>query len=143
MTKAPQPSRFGHLSIRISFIIRDSCMVIFKCLAIRLVNIVTPENEDHLLDIFVVREKFSRGFYSNQCRLLDRIAISAATDRRKRNRRDSVFHCDVQRIAITVCQRLSLAIFSAPPDRPDGVNDKPSGQTIATSNFCFTRPTTS
>src|SRR5207245_7814179 len=40
------------------------------------------------------------------------------------------------------CQRLRLAMFPAAPDRSDGVNHEPSGQTIAPRNFRFAWPTT-
>src|SRR5437773_11614239 len=60
--------------------------------AVCLVNIVAPENKDHFFDLVLVREEFWRGFYSDLCGLLDRIAVRAAADGRKRYRLDSGFH---------------------------------------------------
>src|SRR5882724_361188 len=111
-------------------------------LAIRLVNIFAPENEDRVVNFVVVCEEFSHCFYGNLRGFLDRVAVRAATDRRKRYRPDSVFHRDLQRVAITICQRLRLSMFSAAPDRSDGVDHKAGGQMISTSDFRFARWTT-
>src|SRR6266446_2048939 len=110
--------------------------------AIRLVDIVAPENKDHFLDLALGREKFAGCFQRNLRRFLNGIAIGAATDRRKRYGLDSVFHCNLQRISIAICQRLSFAVCPAAPDRPDRVNDELSGQTIGASNFRFAGSTT-
>src|SRR6266478_1527377 len=110
--------------------------------AIRLVDIVAPENKDHFLDLALGREKFAGCFQRNLRRFLNGIAIGAATDRRKRYCFDSVFHCNLQRIPIAICQRLSLAVCPAAPDRAHRVNDELSGQTIGASNFRFAGSTT-
>src|SRR5437867_948953 len=105
--------------------------------AIGFVDIVAPENKDHLVDLILGCEEFSGGFYSDLRSFLEWIAVGAATDRRKGYRLDSVFHCNLQRISVAICQGLRLAVLPAAPDRSDGVNDESSGQTIATSDFRF------
>src|SRR5882724_9964484 len=105
--------------------------------AIGFVDIVAPENKDHLVDLILGCEEFSGGFYSDLRSFLEWIAVGAATDRRKGYRLDSVFHRNLQRISVAICQGLRLAMCSAMPDRSDGVDDESSGQTIATSDFRF------
>src|SRR5712691_2245077 len=59
--------------------------------AIRLVNFFAPENENHFVDLILGCEEFSGGFYSDLRSFLERIAVGAATDRRKGYRLNSVF----------------------------------------------------
>ena len=105
--------------------------------AIRVVNIVAPENKDHFVDLILGCEEFSGGFYSDLRSFLEWVAVGAATDRRKGYRLDSIFDRNLQRISVAICQGLRLAICPAAPDRSDGVNYESSGQTIATSDFRF------
>src|SRR5213592_3687174 len=60
-------------------------------LPIGFANIFARENEGHVVNVVVVCEEFSCRFYSDLRSFLDRVAVSAATDRRKRYRLDSVF----------------------------------------------------
>src|SRR5207244_2376641 len=90
------------------------------------------------LDLILGCEEFSGGFYSDLCSFLEWVAVDAATDRRKGYRLDFVFHRNLQRIPVAICQGLRLAMCPAMPDRSDGVNDESSGQTIAASDFRFT-----
>ena len=63
---------------------------------IRLINFLAPENENHFVDLVGAGEEFAGGFQRDLRRRLDRIAVGAATDRRKRYRLDSVFHRELQ-----------------------------------------------
>ena len=107
--------------------------------AIGFVDIVAPENKDHFIDLILACEEFSSGFYSDLRSFLEWVAVGAATDRRKRYGLDSVFHRDLQRIPVAICQGFGLAMFPATPDRSDGVNDESSGQTMAMRDFRFAR----
>src|SRR6266478_8771986 len=104
---------------------------------IGVVDIVAPENKDHFVDLILACEEFSGGFYTDLRSFLEWVAVGAATDRRKRYRLDSVFHRNLQRFSVTICQGLRLAMCPAMPGRSDGVDDESSGQTIATSDFRF------
>src|SRR5438094_8539850 len=106
--------------------------------AIRVGDIVAPENKDHFVDLILSCEEFSGGVYSDLRSFLDWVSVGATTDRRKRYRLDSGFHRNRKRISVTICQGLRLAMCPAMPDRSDGVDDESSGQTIATSDFRFT-----
>ena len=65
-------------------------------LAIDFANIFVPENKNHFFDLVGAGEEFAGGFQRDLRRCLDRIAVGAATDRRKRYRLDSVFHRELQ-----------------------------------------------
>ena len=65
-------------------------------LSIRVVNIFAPNNENHFLDFIAHREKFVRRFERNVRGFLNRITVSAATDRRKPYRSDFIFHRKLQ-----------------------------------------------
>ena len=65
-------------------------------LAPHLVKFLNPKNENHFVDLVVRREKFAGRVHRDLRRGLDRIAVGAATDRRKRDGLDSVFHCKLQ-----------------------------------------------
>jgi hypothetical protein len=96
-----------------------------------------PNNEDYLVDLTRRREKFADRLQSNLRSFLEWVAVGAATDRRKGYRLDSVFHRNLQRISVAICQGLRLTMCPATPDRSYGVDDEPSGQTITTSDFRF------
>ena len=113
-----------------------------KRLTIRVVNVFAPDNENYFLGIIVSCEKFARRFECNLRGFLNRITVSAATDRRKRQCFDFIFHRKLQRVAVAICQRLRLAMFSTTPDRPDCVNDESSWQTISARDFSFAWTTT-
>src|SRR5215831_7157734 len=110
--------------------------------AIDLVNFFAPKNEDHFLDPLLGREKFAGSSQRDLRRFLNRITVRATTDRGKPYRFDSVFHRQLQRIPVAICEFLRLAMFPAAPNGSDRVNDKSSGQTVAASNFRFAKPTT-
>ena len=124
-------------SIRIS-----SHSSFLKRLTIRVVNGFAPNNENHFLGLTIDREKFARRFECNLCGFLNRITVGAATDRRKRQCFDFIFHRKLQRIAVTICQRPRFVVFPAAPDRTDGVNNESSWQTISTRDFSFAWTTT-
>ena len=96
-------------------------------LPIRVVNIFAPNNENHFLDLIARGEKFVRRFERNVRGFLNRIIVSAATDRRKPYRSDFIFHRQLQRIAVAIHQYPRFVMFSAAPDRSDCVNDKTRG----------------
>ena len=104
-------------------------------MAVRVVNVFAPNNENHLLDLVVRGDKIARRFERNMRGLLSRITGSAATDRRKRYCFDLVFHRKLQRIAVAICQYPRFVMFSAAPDRADSVNHKASGQVITAGDF--------
>src|SRR5581483_3775357 len=64
-------------------------------------------------------------------RLIDRISVNAAADRRKRDRSHAVFLPEAQAVSITRSEQLSLAVIAAAPAGPDGVNHMLRGQPIA------------
>src|SRR5438094_5635329 len=109
---------------------------------IRVVNVLAPKNENHFVDFVLGREEISGGFYSDLRCFWNRIAICAATDRRKSNRLDSIFNRELQRAAITICQDLRLVAFSSSPNRADCVNDKTRWQTISARDFRLAGSTT-
>src|SRR4030095_6286824 len=110
--------------------------------AIRIVNILAPKNENHFVDLVLGREEISGGLYGDLRCIRNRIAICAATDRRKSNRLDAIFNRELQRAPITISQGLRLTVFSSSPNRADRVNDKARRQTISASNFRFPGSTT-
>ena len=131
-------SSFG---FRHSFVIgRHSSFL--KRFTIRLVNVFAPNNENHFLRIIAYREKFTRRLECNARGFLNRITVSATTDRGKRQCFDFIFHRKLQRIAVAICQALRLAVCSATPNRPNCVNNEASRQAIATRNLCFPGTTT-
>src|SRR6476620_310381 len=113
-----------------------------KRLTIRVVNVFAPNSENHFLGSIAHREKFARRFECNLRGFLNRITVSAATDRRKRQCFDFIFHCKLQRIAVAICKCSRLVMFPAGPDRTDGVNDESSWQTISGRDFSFAGTTT-
>ena len=79
-----------------------------KRLTIRVVNVFAPNNENYFLGIIAHGEKFACRFECNLRGFLNRITVSAATDRRKRQCFDFIFHRKLQRIAVAICQCLRL-----------------------------------
>jgi hypothetical protein len=59
-------------------------------------NLVIRHNEDHLADLVLAGQELSSCFDGNLGRLNNRISVSAATDRRKRNGLDGVFEREVE-----------------------------------------------
>jgi hypothetical protein len=104
-------------------------------LPIRVVNVFTPKNENHFLDLIVRREKFAGRFQRNVRGLLERITVSAATDRRKRYCFDFIVHRELQRIAVAICECPRFVMFPATPNGSDSVNHEASEQTICAGNF--------
>src|SRR5207247_11150823 len=100
-----------------------------------LVNVFVPENEDDLVDVLLAREKFACRFQRDLGGLVDRIAVSAATDCWKSYHVDPILRGQSQRIPMAICQRLGLATCPAAPDRPDSVNDEARRQTVPASNL--------
>src|SRR4029077_1090089 len=90
----------------------------------------------------LARKKFACRFQRDLGGLVDRIAVSAATDCWKCYHVDPVFRGQSQRIAMAICQRFRFTTFSATPDRSDSVNDKLRRQTVTASNLRFTGFTT-
>ncbi len=65
-------------------------------LPIRFVNVFSPNDENHFLELIAYREKFARRFECNVCGFLNRIAVRATTDRGKRDRFDSILQRNLQ-----------------------------------------------
>ena len=80
--------------IRISSFLRHSSFL--KRLTIRVVNVFAPNNENHFSDLIAGGEKIARRFERNARGFLNWITVSATTDRRKRDRFDSVLDRNLQ-----------------------------------------------
>ena len=109
---------------------------------VRLVNVFSPKNKNHFLDLIGRREKFARGLQRQVRRLVDWITVSPTTDCRKRYRFDLIFHRKLQRIAIAIRECPRFVLFPAAPDWSDSVNHEPGGQTIPARNLRFAGPAT-
>ncbi len=119
--------------VRIAFSTRKP----LRYLAIRVVNVFAPEHKDYFVDRIVRREKLPRGFQRDLRGFVNRITVSAATDRRKRYRFDFLLHRKLQGIPVAICQRLRFSIFPAAPDRSHRVNDELRQQSVPASNLRF------
>src|SRR5882724_6914031 len=64
--------------------------------AICLVNVLSPNDENHFVDFVVGREEFAGCFKGSPCCFLNWITIGTATDRRKGNRLDSILGRELQ-----------------------------------------------
>jgi hypothetical protein len=140
MTKPEGSSNDRKLNVIVLIVIRISSFL--KGLTIGVVNVFAPNNENCSLRIIAHREKLVRRFECNLRGFLNRITVSAATYRRKRQCFDFIFHRKQQRIAVAICQRSRFVMFPAAPNRTDCVNDKAGWQKISTRDFSFAGTTT-
>jgi hypothetical protein len=70
-------------------------------------------------------------------RLIDRVAVHPATDRRERNAAQIVFSSQLHRTPVTRGEKLRLTGASAVPDRSNGVDDMARRQIVASRNACI------
>jgi hypothetical protein len=84
--------------------------------------------EDHLGDAASRAQCIADRPHRDPRRRLERIAVNARADRRKRDAPERVIVGELHRFAIGGRKQLRLALGAALPDRPDGVDDKPRGQ---------------
>ena len=130
MRTTPLTDRFRHLIIRASS---------FSCTHRKRLR---PNPRRSVSGSIGRSEKFARGFERDMRGFLNRVTVSAATDRRKCYRFDFILHRKLQRIAVAICQCPRFVMLPAPSDRTDCVNDKASWQTISTRDFSFAGTTT-
>src|SRR6266853_4145645 len=98
---------------------------------VRRENVVAEAREKYGLEVRGCLEKAPRLAHRDERRVAHRIAIDAATDRRKCDRADLLFSGDPEDRAVARRELLGLAAAAAVPDRPDGVNDESRGQSVA------------
>ena len=91
------------------------------------IRIFGPSVKQHPDDLVhrlrMSRHKVHYSMHSDLRGLVHRIRIHSGRNRGKRNTPDSLLHRQLQRIPITVAQKLRLIMTSAVPDRPDRMND--------------------
>src|SRR6476469_2323442 len=130
MTKREGRSNDRKLNVIVLFVIPSSLDIrhssFSKRLTVRVVNVFAPDDENYFLGIIIYREKFARPCECNLRGFLNRITVSAATDCRKRQYFDFIFHRKLQRIAVAICQCSRFVMLPAAPNRADCVNDKAS-----------------
>src|SRR6266446_5362546 len=98
-------------------------------------DVVTKADEHDTLDGLVAERLH---FAHRDLRgLIDRIAIHAATDRRKRDRLHAVLRREPQAVAIARREQLRLPPRPAPPHPTDGVDDVARRQPVAARDARF------
>ena len=105
--------------------------------AVHFANVFAPKRKDQIVDLIVIRQEFSGCCDGDLCRVQDRKAIRAATDRGKRDGPNFVFNRDLQRVAITIREDFRFAATTSHPERADGVDDKTRRQIVSASEFRF------
>src|SRR5437588_12543546 len=103
----------------------------FQCAA----NVVAECNEKDAVDRVAVREHAPRLADGDVCRGIDRIAVDAATDGRKRNRSDAVLDGHLETAPVARRQQVRLPMRAATPDRTDGVDNELRRQAEAGSDL--------
>ena len=104
--------------------------------AILLVGRRIEEHEEHFMERgLLVHEERCYGLYRDRGGLRDGIAIRARTDRWEGDAGEVVLGRQVETCLIGGGEQRSLVRAAAPPDRPDGVDDVPSGELAAGRDY--------
>ena len=90
--------------------------------AVGVEGIVVEARENDFLDEHVLHDKLRAFTYRDNDRLLERITVDAATDRRKSDGPDIVLEREPEAGPVTRGEQLGFAALAAVPHRSDGVN---------------------